>query len=103
MNTGVKPLAVDDIRRVSRHEKNDQTGTYANGQFCQTATVHAAHDDVGQEQMDGAIVFTADLDGGFSIGSGESFVSFALQHVDRHFANVRIIFDHENSFVTVFR
>jgi hypothetical protein len=83
---------------IPGHEKHSETGTPGSEDIGQHAAGHSGHDEIGQEQVDLALLFGAHLQR-FRAGRCLNYIiALGPEHVRRHFPNRRFVINDEQCF-----
>ena len=94
-----RAVVADVVLRVARHVQHSHIGASRSNSVGQFAPVHSRHDDVRQQQVNGAFVCLGNLDGGGAVGSIDHAVSLVLERLAGQAAQVFFVLYEQNGFM----
>ena len=90
----------DDVGGVAGHVDALEAGAGFQELVGELVAVHAGHDDVGEEEVDGAVVGGGEAEGGCGVGSGEYAVAQGAEHGFGDGEDGGFVLDEENGFLS---
>ena len=93
-----RAVAADHIFRVTGHVENFHIGTNFRNALRQFAAVHAGHDHIRQQQMNGSFVRDCDLHRDRAVGGFDHAVTLLLEELPGQVAQVGLVLNQQDGF-----
>ena len=94
VNTGIEgAIETNGILGITRHVEHADVREQSRDLHCQFAAIHAGHNDIGEQEVDHALVTGYDLQSGGTVFGFEDFVTLRFQILAGETAEIVFIFD----------